>query len=118
MVHPKPDAFCLHCGKALPWTEMHFAAIREIAEYVEPLPVGIGAPLGYRPRGAVERHQQSLRLLGSTFEMKARSIPLERFPRPDGDVAQHQALGDGRFKLIVCACWRPAMTSPNPLRVM
>lgn len=32
---PKPDAYCLHCGKALPWTEMHLAAMREVAEYVD-----------------------------------------------------------------------------------
>jgi hypothetical protein len=34
---PIPDAYCLHCGKALPWTEARFSAIREIADYVDTL---------------------------------------------------------------------------------
>lgn len=32
---PKPDAYCLHCGKALPWTERHLEAVREVASYIE-----------------------------------------------------------------------------------
>jgi hypothetical protein len=32
---PKPDHYCLHCGKPLPWTEIHLAAVREIAEHIE-----------------------------------------------------------------------------------
>jgi hypothetical protein len=32
---PKPDAYCLHCGKALPWTERHLEAVREVANYIE-----------------------------------------------------------------------------------
>ncbi|MGB7190717.1 MAG: DUF2321 domain-containing protein [Acidobacteriaceae bacterium] len=32
---PKPDAYCVHCGKALPWTESHLEAVREVAQYVE-----------------------------------------------------------------------------------
>src|ERR1700735_4377995 len=31
----KPDAHCLHCGKALPWTETRLVAVREVAKYVD-----------------------------------------------------------------------------------
>jgi hypothetical protein len=32
---PKPDSYCLHCGKALPWTETHIIAVREIARFID-----------------------------------------------------------------------------------
>lgn len=35
--HPKPDAYCVHCGVALPWTESHFNAVREVASYIDGL---------------------------------------------------------------------------------
>lgn len=34
-MRPKPDAYCLHCGKALPWTQTHLDAMREIADCIE-----------------------------------------------------------------------------------
>ena len=33
----KPDAYCMHCGKALPWTEARLEAIRDAAKYVDGL---------------------------------------------------------------------------------
>lgn len=33
--HATPDSYCLHCGKALPWTETRFEAMREIANCIE-----------------------------------------------------------------------------------
>lgn len=32
---PTPDAFCLHCGKALPWTQSRLDAMLEIAKYTD-----------------------------------------------------------------------------------
>lgn len=36
-VSREPDAYCLHCGKALPWTESKLDAVREIAKLVDGL---------------------------------------------------------------------------------
>lgn len=35
--HPRPDAYCLHCGKPFPWTESKLSAVRAIAEESENL---------------------------------------------------------------------------------
>jgi hypothetical protein len=35
VANPKPDPYCVHCGKAFPWTETHLAAVREIADYID-----------------------------------------------------------------------------------
>lgn len=32
-----PHAYCIHCGKALPWTEAHLDALRETAKYIDGL---------------------------------------------------------------------------------
>jgi hypothetical protein len=34
---PKPDAYCVHCGAPLPWTESHVAAVRDIASEIDSL---------------------------------------------------------------------------------
>jgi hypothetical protein len=36
-VNPKPDAYCLHCGKAFPWTQMTLAAAREYTDDLDGL---------------------------------------------------------------------------------
>jgi hypothetical protein len=36
-ISDRPDAYCLHCGKPLPWTECRLDALREMAEYAESL---------------------------------------------------------------------------------
>jgi hypothetical protein len=33
--HQTADSYCVHCGKALPWTETRFEAIREIADCID-----------------------------------------------------------------------------------
>lgn len=33
----KPDDYCIHCGKALPWTERHLEAMREVAQLTDSL---------------------------------------------------------------------------------
>ena len=37
LTHPRPDAYCLHCGKPFPWTESKLTAVRAIAEQSEDL---------------------------------------------------------------------------------
>ncbi|QHS51725.1 DUF2321 domain-containing protein [Edaphobacter sp. 12200R-103] len=38
LIHSRePDAYCLHCGKALPWTESKLDAVREVAKLVDGL---------------------------------------------------------------------------------
>lgn len=34
---PKPDSYCVHCGKALPWTETRIEAVKEIAKHIDAL---------------------------------------------------------------------------------
>jgi len=34
---PTPDPYCMFCGKAYPWTDAKFEAMREIADYIPEL---------------------------------------------------------------------------------
>lgn len=34
---PKPDDYCVHCGRALPWTASRQEALREIAKHIDKL---------------------------------------------------------------------------------
>jgi hypothetical protein len=36
-MHPPPEAYCLHCGGAFPWTQSRFEAVRAIAAACEGL---------------------------------------------------------------------------------
>ncbi|HSY34440.1 MAG TPA: DUF2321 domain-containing protein [Acidobacteriaceae bacterium] len=37
IVPKKPADYCIHCGKALPWTERHLEALREVASLMDEL---------------------------------------------------------------------------------